>query len=109
MWRGDFQKETEKHHTPCCNCGICGARGGIHCSNSISLCSIILPSFLLKDLILYLKDYNLSGFECLFPIPATVGGLLANNASDNKVAFSDFVLKLIVLDNKGKVITLTKA
>lgn len=69
---------------------------------------LVSSGFLLKDLILYLKDYNLSGFECLFPIPATVGGLLANNASDNKVAFSDFVLKVIVLDNKGKVRTLTK-
>lgn len=41
---------------------------------------LVSSGYLLKDLIIKLKNYNLGGFECLFPIPGCVGGMIVNNA-----------------------------
>lgn len=69
---------------------------------------LISSGLLLKDLILYLKEFNKGGFESMYPIPACIGGVLANNASDNKVTFSDFVKKVVILTKKGKIKVLNK-
>lgn len=64
---------------------------------------IISSGLLLKDLIMFLKDLNKGGFQSLYPIPATVGGMIVNNASDNKVCFSSFLEKVMVIDECNKI------
>ena len=65
-------------------------------------------SLAVKDLILHLKDVNHGGFQSLYAIPATIGGLIVNNASDNLVCFSSFLVKVMVIDENNKIKILNK-
>ena len=59
---------------------------------------------LIMDVINYLKDKNLGGFEKLSYIPATIGGMIKMNASCYNVNISDNLVSLKGINEKGEVI-----
>lgn len=63
---------------------------------------------LIMDVINYLKDKNLGGFEKLSYIPATVGGMIKMNASCYNVNISDNLVSLKGINEKGEVILYKK-
>lgn len=56
-----------------------------------------------KKLILRLANNNKGGFHHLYPLPCSIGGMTYMNASDNKVAISNFIKSVIVLDENNKI------
>lgn len=84
----------------------------IYINNSFSECYklkqhfLVSSGFLIKKLIINLAKNNYGGFESLFAIPGTLGGLTYMNASDNNVAISEFIEKVIVLDENNNLIIL---
>lgn len=63
---------------------------------------------LIMDVINYLKDKNLGGFEKLSYIPATIGGMIKMNASCYNVNISDNLVSLKGINEKGEVILYKK-
>ncbi len=63
---------------------------------------------ILRDLIFKARDYNLSGFEFLAGIPATVGGALVMNAGAWGRNTGSLVKEVTVMDYQGKIKTLSK-
>ena len=63
----------------------------------------------LNKLITILSNKNISIFENLYPIPATIGGAIAMNASDKDSSISDKLIEVIVLDKNNKIQKLSKA
>lgn len=61
-----------------------------------------------KRLIITLANHNLGGFHYLYPLPASIGGMIYMNAADKYICFSDFIEKIIVLDEFNKIIILDK-
>ena len=84
----------------------------IYINNSFSECYklkqhfLVSSGFLIKKLIINLAKNNYGDFESLFAIPGTLGGLTYMNASDNNVAISEFIEKVIVLDENNNLIIL---
>ena len=69
---------------------------------------IVSSGYRLDKLIIKLAKMNVSIFENLYPIPATIGGALAMNAGDNQSSISDNLYKVIVLDKNNNVKVLNK-
>jgi UDP-N-acetylmuramate dehydrogenase len=63
---------------------------------------------LLSGLLTYAVKNNLGGLENLAGIPATVGGLLAMNASSFGVEISSFLQRVEVMDRKGELVNLDR-
>lgn len=57
----------------------------------------------LKDIILYLANNNFGGFHKLYPIPATIGGLIATNAGIKEYEIKDFVNYVITINKDLKI------
>lgn len=69
---------------------------------------IVSSGYKLDKLIINLAKMNISIFENLYPIPATIGGALAMNAGDNQSSISDNLYKVIVLDKNNNIKVLNK-
>ena len=69
---------------------------------------IVSSGYRLDKLIIKLAKMNVSIFENLYPIPATIGGALAMNAGDNQSSISDNLYKVIVLDKNNNIKVLNK-
>lgn len=69
---------------------------------------LVNSGVMLMDLINYLKNINLGGFEKLAYIPATIGGMVMMNAGAYKVDISDLLISIKCIDNKGEVIIYNK-
>ncbi len=57
----------------------------------------------IKKLIMEMAKRNKGGFESLYAIPASLGGLITMNAGDSKVCIGDYVEKVICLDKKANL------
>lgn len=68
--------------------------------------ALVSSGYLLKNLIIKLKDNNLGGFESLFPIPGSVGGIITNNAGIKDLEIKDFVKKVICLNENNEILIL---
>ena len=60
---------------------------------------IVSSGFLLPKLITELANLNYGGFEKLFPIPATIGGLIYMNGGIKDYSISNFVRYIIYIDD----------
>lgn len=69
---------------------------------------IVSSGYRLDKLIINLAKMNVSIFENLYPIPATIGGALAMNAGDNQSSISDNLYKVIVLDKNNNIKVLNR-
>ena len=69
---------------------------------------IVSSGYKLNELIIKLAKNNISIFENLYPIPATIGGALTMNAGDNKTCISDNLYKVVVLDKNNSIKLLNK-
>lgn len=61
-----------------------------------------------KKLILRLSNHNLGGFHQLYPLPASIGGMIYMNASDSTSCISKFIDKVMVIDDKNKILIIDK-
>lgn len=61
-----------------------------------------------KKLILRLSNHNLGGFHQLYPLPASIGGMIYMNASDATSCISKFIDKVMVIDDKNKILIIDK-
>lgn len=60
---------------------------------------IVSSGFLLSNLILNLANNNYGGFEKLFPIPGTIGGIIYMNGGIKEYSISNFVRYIIYIDD----------
>ena len=67
---------------------------------------IVSSGVKLNNLIPFLAKNNYSFLENLYPIPATIGGAIANNAGDYISSISDSLIEILVLTKNGKVLVI---
>lgn len=66
--------------------------------------SIMVSSgYLLKELIIKLSNNNIGGFEKLYPIPASIGGLIYMNGGIKDYSISNIVRYVIIIDDDLKI------
>ena len=69
---------------------------------------LVSSGVMIMDLINYLKNINLGGFEKLSYIPATIGGMVMMNAGAYKVDISDLLIYVKCIDSQGELIIYNK-
>ena len=56
-----------------------------------------------KKLILKLLNYNLGGFHFLYPLPASIGGMVYMNASDKFTCINDYVESIMIINENNNI------
>lgn len=64
---------------------------------------LVSSGTLIANFVMLLANFNLGGFESLSALKASIGGLTYMNASDHLVTFSDYIEKVIVLDENNQI------